>query len=230
MKLSSKVINIITLNIDSLRHSGLYRRTPHINSTCWGEEKDNVMRDSVDKKPFSTQFSFSRFLVPFLNGHEGWALFMDCDMYFRSDPIELFEKYIDDSKAVMVVKHNQKEKDGNKMYGCPQTSYSRKNWSSFIVFNCEHPSNKKLSVDVVNSEPGSFLHQFKWLSDDEIGSLDERWNWLEGWTSNSNKAFPYAVHYTRGGPWFDEWQDVEFAEEWLQERDLYLKNKFILQD
>ena len=121
-----------------------------------------------------------------------------------------------------------KPKERHKMDGQKQTIYPRKNWSSFIVFNCEHPSNKKLNIDLVNSESGSFLHQFKWLNDDEIGSLDERWNWLEGWTSNSNKSHPYAIHYTRGGPWFDEWQDVEFAKEWLQERDLYLKNKFII--
>ena len=56
--------------------------------------------------------------------------------------------------------------------------------------------------------------------------MDERWNWLEGWTSNTTiKTF--AVHYTRGGPWFEEWQDVEFANEWFIERDDYLKSKFI---
>ena len=53
------------------------------------------------------------------------------------------------------------------------------------------------------------------------------WNWLEGWTSNHNNKKPFAVHYTRGGPWFDEWQDVEFASEWIRERDGYLKSKFI---
>ena len=72
------------------------------------------------------------------------------------------------------------------MDGQKQTIYPRKNWSSFILFNCSHPSNKKLSVELVNSETGAFLHQFKWLNDNEIGSLDERWNWLEGWTSNHN--------------------------------------------
>ena len=112
------------------------------------------------------------------------------------------------------------------MDGQKQTIYPRKNWSSFILFNCSHPKNKKLNIDLVNSESGSFLHQFKWLEDNEIGSLDERWNWLEGWTSNHNQSNPFAVHYTRGGPWFDEWQDVEFAKEWLNERDEYLSKKF----
>ena len=85
---------------------------------------------------------------------------------------------------------------------------------------------KKLNVELVNKESGSFLHQFKWLNDNEIGALDERWNWLEGWTSNHNNKKPFAVHYTRGGPWFDEWQDVEFASEWLRERDMYIESKF----
>ena len=87
-------------------------------------------------------------------------------------------------------------------------------------------TNKKLSNNIVNSETGSYLHQFKWLKDNEIGSLDERWNWLEGWTSNHNSQKPFAVHYTRGGPWFEEWKDVEFATEWTKERDFYLRQKF----
>ena len=114
------------------------------------------------------------------------------------------------------------------MDGQKQTIYPRKNWSSFIVFNCSHPSTKKLTLETVNNESGAYLHQFKWCEDNEIGSLDERWNWLEGWTSNHNSNKPFAVHYTRGGPWFSEWQDVEFAEEWNNERDEYLNKKFNL--
>ena len=114
------------------------------------------------------------------------------------------------------------------MDGKQQTIYPRKNWSSFIVFNCSHPANKKLTIDLVNSESGSYLHQFKWLEDNEIGDLDERWNWLEGWTSKHNSKHPFAIHYTRGGPWFDEWGDVEYADLWNQEKKKYLKNKFKL--
>ena len=87
---------------------------------------------------------------------------------------------------------------------------------------------KKLDINTINNETGAFLHQFKWLKDEEIGSLDERWNWLEGWTSNHNNNSPFAVHFTRGGPWFEEWQDVEFAEDWNKERNLYLEEKFTL--
>jgi len=173
----------------------------------------------------STEFTYSRFLVPALNKYRGWAIFCDCDFIFFEDVTKILEN-LDNSKAVYCVQHDYTPKEKHKMDGQKQTIYPRKNWSSFILFNCSHPSNKKLSIDLVNSETGSFLHQFKWLKDSEIGSLDERWNWLEGWTSNHNNKKPFAVHYTRGGPWFDEWQDVEFANEWISERDEYLKNKF----
>jgi len=173
----------------------------------------------------STEFTYSRFLVPHLMNFSGWAVFCDCDFIFLEDVEKLF-KNLSDEKAVYCVKHDYTPKEKHKMDGQQQTIYPRKNWSSFIVFNCSHPSNKTLNIDTVNKESGSFLHQFKWLKDSEIGDLDERWNWLEGWTSQHNASKPYAVHYTRGGPWFDEWQDVEFAKEWLLERDLYLNQKF----
>ena len=172
----------------------------------------------------STEFTYSRFLVPSLMNFKGWAVFCDCDFVFLDDVAKLFEN-LSEEKAIYCVQHDYTPNEKHKMDGQKQTIYPRKNWSSFIVYNCSHPSNLKLNIDLVNSESGSFLHQFKWLKDSEIGSLDERWNWLEGWTSKHNNQKPYAVHYTRGGPWFSEWQDVEFADEWIKERDLYIKNK-----
>ena len=173
----------------------------------------------------SNDFVYSRFLTPYLNEFKGWAIFVDGDMICQADLKELIEM-ADPNKALMVVKHDYETKASIKYLGNINENYPRKNWSSFILFNCSHPKNKTLSVDLVNKETGAFLHQFKWLEDDEIGSLDERWNWLEGWTSGHNNQSPYAVHYTRGGPWFDEWQDVEFAKEWINERDEYLSKKF----
>ena len=173
----------------------------------------------------STEFTYSRFLIPALMNYNGWAIFCDCDFLFFKDIFSLLDS-LKENKAVYCVQHDYTPKEKHKMDGQQQTIYPRKNWSSLIIYNCSHPSNKKLTIDLVNSETGSFLHQFKWLKDDEIGSLDERWNWLEGWTSQHNKNNPYAVHFTRGGPWFDEWQDVEFAKEWITERDKYLNKKF----
>ena len=180
-----------------------------------------------DKDPLaSTEFTYTRFLIPALMNYKGWAVFCDCDILFLADIKNLFSNLSND-KAIYCVKHDYTPKEKHKMDGRQQTVYPRKNWSSFVIFNCSHPANKKLTIDLANKETGSYLHQFKWLKDNQIGDLDERWNWLEGWTSNHNNSNPFAVHYTRGGPWFDEWHDVEFAKEWLDERDLYLKNKFI---
>jgi len=175
----------------------------------------------------STEFTYSRFLIPALMNYNGWAVFCDCDFLFFED-ISLLFNSLDDNKALYCVQHDYTPKEKHKMDGQKQSIYPRKNWSSFMVFNCSHPSNKKLTKEIVNAESGSFLHQLKWLDDSEIGSLDERWNWLEGWTSNHNNSEPFAVHFTRGGPWFEEWQDVEFAKEWNRERDKYLLKKFNL--
>ena len=205
LKRSSKNVKVYSLKLQELVARKFYSR-------------------SIDPLA-STEFTYSRFLVPALSGYKGWAIFCDCDFIFFEDISKILEN-VDKSKAVYCVKHDYTPKEKHKMDGQIQTIYPRKNWSSFILFNCEHSSNKQLTINVVNSQTGSYLHQFKWLKDNEIGSLDERWNWLEGWTSNNNNQNPYAVHYTRGGPWFDEWQDVEFAKEWLEERDDYLNNKF----
>ena len=206
-KRSSLKTNIISLKLDELVAKNYYYR-------------------SIDPLA-STQFTYSRFLVPALMNFKGWALFCDCDFIFLSDVADLI-KNVDESKAVYCVQHDYTPKEKHKMDGKKQTIYPRKNWSSFILFNCSHPSNKKLTIDLVNQETGAFLHQFKWLKDQEIGSLDERWNWLEGWTSNHNNNQPFAVHFTRGGPWFSEWQDVEYAKEWIKERNEYISNKFEL--
>jgi len=173
----------------------------------------------------STEFTYTRFLVPAIMKYNGWAIFCDCDFIFFKNVSEILDN-IDTSKALYCVQHDYTPKEKHKMDGQKQTIYPRKNWSSLILYNCSHPSNKKLTIELVNKESGSFLHQFKWLKDSEIGALDERWNWLEGWTSQHNNQDPYAVHFTRGGPWFDEWQDVEFADKWIKLRDDYLKSKF----
>jgi len=207
LKRASTDVNVFSLKLDELISKKLYTR-------------------NVDPLA-STQFTYSRFLVPKLMNYKGWAVFCDCDFIFFGDVSNLYND-LDESKAVYCVKHDYAPKEKHKMDGQKQTIYPRKNWSSFIIFNCNHPSTKNLSVETVNRETGSYLHQFKWCKDEEIGELDERWNWLEGWTSNSNKKKPYAVHFTRGGPWFSEWQDVEFAKEWIEERDEYLSKKFNL--
>lgn len=207
--------NIIPLEHKELRKAGLFTRPWVINS-------DGSFKDMRDDRPFSTEFAFTRFLVPFLfdrcKGQSGWSLFIDCDMLFTQSVEELF-RLADEKYAVMVVKHDythtNKPLEATKMDGCVQQSYERKNWSSFILWNHNHPANKNLSLQQVNYMPGSWLHSFSWLKDEEIGKLPESWNWLEG--HSSSNIMPDNIHYTRGGPWFKDYKDVDYAKDWLAE-------------
>ncbi|MEP9396480.1 glycosyltransferase [Mesorhizobium sp. KR2-14] len=164
----------------------------------------------------STEFTYSRFFTPHLANFEGWALFCDCDFLFFGDLAELRD-YQDPTKAVMCVKHDYRPKEGLKMDGKAQTSYPRKNWSSFMFFNCAHPSTRRLTAELANRESGAYLHRMQWAEDDEIGDLPMEWNWLEGWNEKPADGPPKAVHYTSGGPWFKDWQDVEYGDVWRQE-------------
>lgn len=167
----------------------------------------------------STQFSFTRFLTPFLAGYKGWAMFVDCDFLFLADIKELFD-LVNDKYAVMCVQHDYTPKETTKMDGAVQTVYPRKNWSSMVLYNCGHPKNKILTPEIVNKESGAFLHRFSWLEDDEIGSVPFVWNFLVGHNrvvDGDLSTYPKAIHYTLGGPWFAAWKDCEFGDLWLKE-------------
>lgn len=168
----------------------------------------------------STEFTFTRFLVPYLNQYRGWAMFVDCDFLFLCDPQEIFD-LADEDKAVMVVKHDYTPRPGLKMDGQVQHVYPRKNWSSCILFNCMHPANAVLDLDTVNRMEPGWLHRFSWLPEELIGELPYQYNYLEG-TYDSHDA--KVVHYTLGGPWFENYQEVEYAQEWRDERDAYYKH------
>jgi hypothetical protein len=158
----------------------------------------------------STEFSFSRFLVPCLSGYRGWSLFMDCDMLLRADIAQLFALANDDY-AVMVCKHDYVPKDEVKFLGQVQTRYEKKNWSSVVLFN--NARCKALTPDYVNKATGLELHQFKWLPDERlIGGLPLVWNWLVGEYDYNPDA--KIVHFTRGGPYFADYSNCDYADEW----------------
>ena len=163
----------------------------------------------------STEFTFTRYLVPELMNFQGWAIFCDSDIIFLNDVKELFE-LADDRYAVMCVKHDYTPAEGTKMDGQTQTVYPRKNWSSVMMFNCSHPSNKILDQDLVNSPEinGAYLHRFSWLKDEEIGELPYEWNYLAGWYKEGT---PKALHYTEGGPWFENYRNCEHHLLWKDE-------------
>ena len=180
--------------------------------------------DDVTGANFSTEFAFSRFLVPYLNDYDGWAVFCDCDFLFRADVMEM-SKYMDKRFAVAVVPHDHQPEDLEKMDGQVQSRYFRKNWSSFILWNCGHEKNRRLTPDKVNEMPGLWLHGFQWLDDGEINQLPEEWNWLVGEHGDISPTTHFrdsidikAVHMTEGTPLWEKYRNVPFADEWLMYR------------
>jgi len=144
---------------------------------------------------------------------------MDCDMLVLDDIANLW-KLRDERYAVQVVKHSHVPKEDVKFLGAVQTKYEKKNWSSVMLLNCA--KCRALTPDYVNAASGLELHQFKWLGDDHlIGELPAKWNHLVGYDAPRPGAS--LVHYTIGGPYFDEYRDCEYAREWFAERDAMLR-------
>ena len=172
----------------------------------------------------STEFSLTRFLTPFLAAQpQGWVIFCDCDFLFTTDIRNVLDG-LDETKAVYCVQHQYVPSHQVKMDGKRQATYPRKNWSSFMIFNCGHPDVRRLTPAVVNSASPAYLHRFEWVRDDNaIGALDLDWNFLEG-EYPMPRATPRVIHYTNGGPWFEQWQSCDFADLWLHERELYLQS------
>lgn len=201
----SKNINVNPLKLKDLIENKMY----------WREAEKNA----------STEFTISRFLIPQLNDFKGWALFCDCDILFLKDINNLFD-LTDDKYAVMCVQHDYKPQEELKMDGKKQTIYPRKNWSSLVLWNCSHSSNKKITKEFINNleTTPKYLHRFSWLKDEEIGSLPHQWNWLAGWYKEPQDGSPSAIHYTEGGPWFENYRYCEYHQLWKDELSLMMNS------
>ena len=181
---------------------------------------NNIYNRPIDPLS-STEFTFTRFLVPYLQNYNGWVLFMDCDMLPLVDINALFDQ-VDEKYAVMCAQHdyipNKKVKMNNKL----QEYYPRKNWSSLMLFNCSHPSNKVLTKDLINDTKysGKFFHRFGWLKDEEIGKISHEFNWLVNWYEEPQDGKPKILHYTEGGPWLDKYKKGKYSKMWNKELKL----------
>ena len=194
---ATRPVSVHALRQEALRDLGLYTR---------------------GKDVASTEFSMTRFLTPYLAAHEGWSIFVDCDVLVTRDITEIF-RHLDPSKAVHCVQHDYTSAYKVTMDGQAQASYPRKNWSSFVAFNGSHNGVKSLTPTVVNRETPGFLHRFGWLSDEDIGALDLEWNFLVGEYPRPAKL-PMCIHFTNGGPWFEGCGHVDFADAWQAEHRL----------
>lgn len=202
------------LVLDELRKQRLYTRE---TKQRFNEEGKLELIDVPSIAPgyngrISTEHANARFLLPLIC-KTGWALFCDCDVMFRAHPDELFAM-ADSSKAVMVVQHDYEPAESEKMDGQVQTKYARKNQSSVMLINCEHPAHHKLTLSAVNKLPGRDLHRFFWLDDEDIGALPPEWNYLVGESKLPKGVEPKLVHFTRGLPDMAGYENCEFADEW----------------
>lgn len=180
------------------------------------EKRGEQLWDVISDAPMSTEFAIARFAIPFL-AHGGWVLFIDPDVVCRTDIQELFN-LTDNKYAVMCVKHIHIPTEEAKFHdaGMIQTAYRRKNWSSVVLWNLDHPGNKRLTLKELNEWPGRDLHGFNWLEDQEIGELEQKWNFLvgvnEGVLEDQN-----ILHFTDGTPAWEDWEPKSTDYLWNKE-------------
>ncbi len=193
------------LEANRLRERGLLTRIR--------DERGQQDYDLVSNHTYSTRFNVSRFLVPILC-QGGAALFVDCDVVFVRDPREMLPAIGEPLAAVSVVKHEHRPTRTVKMMGQAQNTYSRKNWSSVMLFNCDHPANRRLSLWDVNNRHRHELHHFYWLHGSEIDALPPAWNWLVNEQPRPENLG--IAHFTNGGPFNDDWPGAPNDELWLE--------------
>lgn len=215
--------NVETHKLDhkELRKLGLLNRE-------WTVDSEGILFDNVDNRPFSTEFSHSRFLTPAFAkklGVKDVAMFVDCDFLFQQDIVPLLDRYRalfkqNPNLSCAVVKHQYNPKNNKKMDGSNQFSFNKKLWSSFIIFNLDHEDMKNLDPFNVNTVDGRSLHNFEWTSTKSIADINESWNFIPdhsedrlGFTGES----AHAIHYTEGGPWFEDYEDCRYADLWCKE-------------
>ena len=202
---SNSNITIHMLNKSQLEQSGIFHR------------QDNSG---------STEFTYTRFLAPYLNNYSGYALFCDSDFLWNCDIIELLNYIKNTNYAVMCVKHDYSNcPSKTKMDGQVQEYYPRKNWSSLMLFNCSHPSTKNLTLEAVNTQTPAWLHRMNWCKDEEIGNLPLEYNYLVGYYHKIPR--PKALHYTDGGPWYIDYQNVDYADDWVNYLSVDEKEKLM---
>ena len=192
MRRSSQPVSITPINLNSLK-------------LIFNRERNPLQ---------STEFSFSRFLVPYLAGYEGWAIFMDCDMLVLDDISKLWE-FRDDKYALMCVHHNHIPNKDSKFLNQSQTKYERKNWSIVMLMN--NAKCTALTPDYVETATGLDLHRFRWIKDEQIGKIPRRWNHLVDYDPYLPINEISNLHFTEGGPYFEGYKDCGYSKEWLQE-------------
>ena len=170
----------------------------------------------------SNNFTLSRFLVPYLSGFKGHAIFADAsDMLMLGDVAELDEMF-NRSYAVQVVKHPTYTSEHARKYigtpmECEQSNYDRKNWASLMIINAEHSAWFAMTPKMIKLAKPIELLQFKHFHGSEIGALPPEWNVLidEG----QDDADAKLLHWTAGIPTFKHYRNARRSKDWFAEHD-----------
>jgi hypothetical protein len=163
-------------------------------------------------------FIYLRFLVPYIQQFEGWAIFVDgADMVLGADIAELWALR-DPFKAVQVVKHNYKTKHPRKYVGtsmeADNADYPKKNQSSVMLINCAHHAWREMTPEKVAAMPGSYLHRFEFIPERYVGEMPVEWNWLADEFGRNEEA--KLLHWTCGIPGFEHYKNAPHADKWFR--------------
>lgn len=208
LKHTTVPVKIHKLHHKDLRKEGLYYRDFFV------EGPTGQYVDCRDERPFSTQFTFTRFLIGELWKKEKdlrkspLCLFMDCDFLVMQDIGELFKEIEEKRKTsrighpVYCVKHDYNPRHETKMDNVSQSTYNMKLWAAMFVLDMDHLDNLKLTPHMVNTEGGRDLMNFCWVTDlDTIHGVDEKWQFIPN-HSEDRVDIPSIIHWTEGGPYF----------------------------
>lgn len=195
------------ISYNVLQHSILSRASKPVSITPLCLNTLSITRTGL------TPFTFSRYLVPWLMGYQGWALFMDSDVLVLGDVAELFD-----------CTPRFPQKDGEPRVGWSgyaamvSKNVKQFEWASVMLWNCGHPANKTLTPEWIEDEANNPA-KFGWLEggakSDLIGDFPREWNHLVGYDPPRTDA--KLVHYTMGIPPYPETNMCEYAKEWHDE-------------
>lgn len=173
----------------------------------------------------TNDFTFSRFLIPWMMDWKGVAIFADgCDMLCRDD-IHKLEALRNPRMAVQVVKRDYETQHPIKYLGTSMEAgngdYPRKNWASLMLINCYHMAWRAVTPETVWKMKPLELLQLRFIDDERIGELPAEVNWLADEFGRNDNAL--LVHFTAGIPAMTAYKETAHADEWFAARDRMLR-------
>ena len=233
LKHATVPIQVHKLEHKELRRLGLFTRGHKV------EGATGQFIDDVDERPFSTQFTFTRFLIPELWRTQLKAqpnvsplvMFVDCDFLWTQDIGEMFkdierQKLNSQGRAPLYcVKHDYNPVSEIKMDNVKQHRYNKKLWAAMFVYDMEHEDNQRCTPELVNTAGGRDLMNFCWVSNDHhIGDIDSKWHFIPNHSRDDEIA---AIHWTEGGPWFKHLRGGKYDTLWYDAYRDFIKKHIV---